>query len=67
MPTPDAPEGGATSQAAQGAGGSAVGVGSTAVGSYDGGGFYRDREPPPSYNGDEPELTFRTFEKNVRL
>ncbi len=68
MPTPDAPEGGVTSQATLGAGESgAAAVMSTAVGSYENGGTYRDREPPPSYNGDEPELTFRTFEKNVRL
>jgi len=67
MPTPDAPEGGAASQATLGEGASAAAVMSTAVGSYESGGYYRDREPPPSYNGDEPELTFRTFEKNVRL
>ena len=27
----------------------------------------RDREPPPSYDGLDPEGTFKTFEKSVRL
>eukprot|EP00435_Cladocopium_sp_Y103_P019395 s2098_g4.t1 len=27
----------------------------------------RDREPPPTYDGQDPEGTFKTFEKNVRL
>ena len=27
----------------------------------------RDREPPPSYDGNDPEGTFKTSEKNVRL
>lgn len=28
---------------------------------------FRDRDPPPTYDGNDPEATFRTFEKNVRL
>ena len=36
------------------------------AGSYEGQG-YRDREPPPSYDGNDPETTFRVFEKNVKL
>ena len=27
----------------------------------------RDREPPPSYDGNDPEGTFKAFEKNVKL
>ena len=27
----------------------------------------RDRDPPPTYDGVDPEGTFKTFEKNVRL
>lgn len=27
----------------------------------------RDRDPPPSYDGVDPEGTFKTFEKNVKL
>ena len=36
------------------------------MGSYEGGG-YRDREPPPSYDGEDPEVSFRVYEKNVKL
>ena len=36
------------------------------AGSYEGGG-YRDREPPPTYDGEDPEMTFRVYEKNVKL
>ena len=28
---------------------------------------YRDRDPPPSYDGESPELTFRAFQKSVQL
>ena len=28
---------------------------------------FRDRDPPPSYDGESPETTFRQFEKAVRL
>ena len=27
----------------------------------------RDRDPPPAYDGVEPESTFKNFEKSVRL
>lgn len=28
---------------------------------------YRDRDPPPTWDGLDPDSTFKTFEKNVRL
>ena len=28
---------------------------------------FKDRDPPPQYDGDNPELTFREYEKEVRL
>ena len=31
------------------------------------GNIYRDRDPPPSYDGESPELTFRAFQKSVQL
>eukprot|EP00435_Cladocopium_sp_Y103_P041101 s847_g11.t1 len=31
------------------------------------GGQPRDKDPPPSYDGSNPEVTFRQFEKSVRL
>ena len=30
-------------------------------------GSYKDREPPPGYDGENAEVTLGTFEKNVRL
>ena len=30
-------------------------------------GYGRDRDPPPGYDGQNPEVTFRLFEKNLRL
>lgn len=30
-------------------------------------GGHKDREPPPSYDGVEPETTFRQYEKNVKF
>ena len=30
-------------------------------------GYGRDRDPPPGYDGLNPEVTFRLFEKNLRL
>ena len=38
-----------------------------AAGAQDGGGYPRDRDPPPSYSGEEPETSFVLFEKNVKL
>eukprot|EP00435_Cladocopium_sp_Y103_P037035 s3836_g9.t1 len=31
------------------------------------GGVLRDRDPPPSYDGVDPETTFRAFEKSLKL
>ena len=31
------------------------------------GGYGRDRDPPPGYDGIDPETTFRVFEKNLKL
>ncbi|CAL1165045.1 unnamed protein product [Cladocopium goreaui] len=47
-------------------------AGATGPGDGEGGGGrdrdgVRDREPPPSYDGLDPEGTFKTFEKSVRL
>ena len=30
-------------------------------------GVFRDRDPPPGYDGEQPELTFRQFQRQVRL
>ena len=30
-------------------------------------GSFRDRDPPPGYDGEQPELTFRQFQRQVRL
>lgn len=38
---------------------------STGGGSHEG--YGRDRDPPPGYDGLNPEVTFRLFEKNLRL
>eukprot|EP00435_Cladocopium_sp_Y103_P036624 s1873_g9.t1 len=58
---PQSPEGGGRPQMA----------GSTSVAVTGGGGqetgYFRDREPPPAYDGESPETTFMTYEKNVRL
>ena len=32
-----------------------------------GAGFLRDKDPPPSYDGSNPEVSFRQYEKSVRL
>lgn len=42
-------------------------TGVAAAESSQGGGNFRDRDPPPSYDGENPEATFVIFEKNVRL
>ena len=63
MPTPDdaAPPDPASAMAS-----SQVQV--AAGGQAEGAGFgFRDREPPPSYDGEEPETSFALWERNVRL
>lgn len=32
-----------------------------------GGSEFRDRDPPPSYSGEDPETTFQNFERSVKL
>ena len=31
------------------------------------GGYAKDRDPPPAYSGEDPETSFRSFEKGVKL
>eukprot|EP00435_Cladocopium_sp_Y103_P066713 s391_g29.t1 len=68
MPTPgeDSPEEQSPVQQGQAAAAAMAVTSAVPTGSYEGGG-YRDREPPPSYDGEDPETTFRVFEKNVKL
>lgn len=51
--------------------GRGVARGEDGRGSLDGSGSdgsgYRDREPPPSYTGKDPEATFQAFERSVKL
>eukprot|EP00435_Cladocopium_sp_Y103_P041502 s1054_g11.t1 len=63
--TTEHPESAPSGQAAPMAGATSVAVATGSGGAE--GGFFRDREPPPSYDGENPETTFVTFEKNVRL
>ena len=65
MPSPDDASSFETAAATSG---SATQAGAAGVGGDGGTGFgYRDREPPPAYDGVDPEVTFRIWEKNVRL
>jgi len=65
MPTPDDASSFETAAATSG---SATQVGAATGGGDGGAGYgYRDREPPPAYDGIDPEMTFRVWEKNVRL
>ena len=59
MPSPDDPGNPVTAAATSVGGGTAGGEG----GSFG----FRDREPAPGYSGEDPETTFATWEKNVRL
>eukprot|EP00435_Cladocopium_sp_Y103_P020104 s1338_g4.t2 len=61
------PRGQLGEERSQVAGATSVVAASASAGGRDSGGYYRDRDPPPSYNGEEPELTFRSFEKSVKL
>lgn len=66
MPTPEqvGASGPSTAMASSGgASGAQAAAGSEGVT----GGFFRDREPPPSYNGEDPEMTFTLWERNVKL
>ena len=53
---------GRTSEAADGEAATTVGEPGSAEGSH-----YRDRDPPASYDGADPEATFKSCEKSVRL
>ena len=55
--------GGATQQDPSGYATSASIGGQGAAGEWS----YKDKDPPPSWDGQDPELTFRQFEKNVKL
>ncbi len=58
-PTATAPFAAATAQQAPQA--------SVSTGGGTSDGYGRDRDPPPGYDGLNPEVTFRLFEKNLRL
>lgn len=62
MPTPDEPSEGAPSSAMATTGQAVVAGASEGLGQG-----FRDREPPPSYDGESPESTFTLWERNVRL
>eukprot|EP00434_Breviolum_minutum_P024807 symbB.v1.2.021909.t1/scaffold1920.1/size100294/3 len=59
MPSPEDPGHPMTAAATSVGGGTTGGEG----GSFG----FRDREPAPGYSGEDPETTFATWEKNVRL
>ena len=59
MPSPDDP-GNPMTAAATSVGGAGQGSGGSSFG-------FRDREPAPTYNGEDPETTFSAWEKNVKL
>lgn len=40
---------------------------STSHGAGEGASGFRDRDPPPGYDGIDPEVTFRSFEKSLKL
>ena len=61
MPTPDEPVGRATSPSAMAT--STQGAAVSSAAEAPSGGF-RDREPPPPYDGEEPEATFTLWERN---
>ena len=71
MPTPESGDGAAPQEQderarAQVAGATSVAAVAVTAGGHEGG-HYRDTEPPPGYNGEDPETTFRNYEKNVRF
>ena len=71
MPTPDPEDGQGTlgqhGQPSSLTGATSVVAASAAAGAHDGSGFLKDRDPPPSYSGEEPETSFAVFEKNIKL
>ena len=62
MPTPD--ETGMAQPSAMATTSQAVAAAGAADGQAPG---FRDREPPPQYDGEDPESTFTLWERNVRL
>lgn len=62
MPTPEQVEASGPSTAMASSGAAAAGSGEGATG-----GFFRDRDPPPPYNGEGPETSFALWERNVKL
>ena len=67
MPTPDPEDGqgtlGQPGQPSSLTGATSVVAASAAAGAPEGSGFLRDRDPPPSYSGEEPATSFAVFEK----
>ena len=61
------PMAGATSVTSNAAGGTQQASTSIGPGEAGNGSQFRDKDPPPGYDGSQPELTFRQYEKSVRL